>query len=168
MHVFPEAQQPLHGVFNFAHYHSRYHGLLRGANVKRSLFLQDFSEEAYKSREQADVDGLGLLAASMPVHGKRNMPKEQICGPRTIALCPALLAASTLQPCRNAILLLSVSPLALLLPLDFNPVEMQFFYSQLKEEHTSDNEVRRRDCCIMRKGIPNHIGQSKASTEHNT
>ena len=61
----------------------------------------------------------------------------QICGPRTIALCPALLAASTLQPCRNAILLLSVSPWALLLPLDFNPVETQFFYSQLKEEHTS-------------------------------
>ena len=78
MYVFPEAQQPLHGVFNFAQHHSRarYHGLLRGANVKRSLFLQDFSEEAYKSREPADVDVLGLLAASMPVHGKRNMPKE--------------------------------------------------------------------------------------------
>ena len=44
--------------------------------MKRSLFLQDFSEEAYKSREVADVDVLGLLAASMPVHGKRNMPKK--------------------------------------------------------------------------------------------
>ena len=62
---------------------------------------------------------------------------RQICAPLTIALCPALLAASTLQPCRNAILLLSVSPSAPLLPLDSNPVEMQFFYSQLKEEHTS-------------------------------
>ena len=27
--------------------------------------------------------------------------------------------------------------MALQLPLDFNPVEMQFFYSQLKEEHIS-------------------------------
>ena len=42
--------------------------------------------------------------------GSRAAPLQQICGPRTIALCPALLAASTLQPCRTAILLLSVSP----------------------------------------------------------
>ena len=61
---------------------------------------------------------------------------DQMCGPLTIALSPALLAASTVQPCRNAILLLSVFPWALLLPLDFNPVVLQFFYSQLKEEHT--------------------------------
>ena len=60
-----------------------------------------------------------------------------MCVPLTMALSPALLAATTLQPCRNAILLLSVSPSPLLLPLGFNPVEMQFFYSQLKEEHTS-------------------------------
>ena len=63
-----------------------------------------------------------------------------MCVPLAIALCLALLAASTLQPCRNAILLLSVSPGAFLLPLDINPVEMQFFYSQLKEEHTSVSE----------------------------
>ena len=62
---------------------------------------------------------------------------NQMCVPLTIALCPALLATSALQPCRNAILLLSVSPSALLLPPDINPVEMQFFYSQLKGEHTT-------------------------------
>ena len=61
-----------------------------------------------------------------------------MCVPLTIALSPALLASSTVQPCRNAILLLSVFPWALLLPLDFNPVVLQFFYSQLKEEHTPD------------------------------
>ena len=32
--------------------------------------MQDFSEEAYKSREPTDVDVLGLFAASMPMHAK--------------------------------------------------------------------------------------------------
>ena len=63
-----------------------------------------------------------------------------MCVPLAIALSSALLAASTLQPCRNAILLLSVSPPALLLPLDFNPVETQLFYFKLKQEHTSGNK----------------------------
>ena len=57
---------------------------------------------------------------------KKKAHNFQMCVPLTIALTPALLAASTFTPCRNAILLLSVSP-ALLLSLYFNKVETRFF-----------------------------------------
>ena len=40
----------------------------------------------------------------------RHGPLTQMCAPPTKALSPALLDASTLQLCRNSILLLSVSP----------------------------------------------------------
>ena len=51
--------------------------------------------------------GYPIKKKTMEAGGKRF---NQMCVPLTIALSPAFLAASTLQPCRNAILLLSVSP----------------------------------------------------------